>query len=143
MTLGLRRVTITNAVCVPTFKTRIYYASGHVLFVNAYLFCKLKLQIAKFNKNASDYVVINKSLKIHFPFQNAVLPLGSITLNSNKPLLSYKSTPIKNANIEIQYSRLFELDSRKSRINENSPKKHSRYWTFMIYLGDSTSEELA
>jgi len=63
VTLGLRRVTFNNAAYVPTFKTPIYYASGHVLAVNSYLFCKLELQIANNNKNASDYVVIKKSLK--------------------------------------------------------------------------------
>ncbi|CDS98446.1 hypothetical protein VCRLGP8_10075 [Vibrio crassostreae] len=70
MTLGLRRVTVTNAACVPTFKIRIYYASGHVLALNSCLFCKLELQIARIHKNASDYVVINKLLKIHYPSQN-------------------------------------------------------------------------
>ncbi|MFA0233408.1 hypothetical protein AB4491_31105, partial [Vibrio sp. 10N.261.45.A7] len=65
--LGLRRVTVTNAAYVPTYKAPIYYASGHVLHVYHGLFCKLELQIANNNKNASDYVVINESLKIHYP----------------------------------------------------------------------------
>jgi len=61
VTLGLRRVTYTNALCVPTFKTPFYYASAHLLVVYDFVICNMKLHFAINTNNASDYVVITES----------------------------------------------------------------------------------